>query len=212
MNTIYAVARDTTYTFDISGNILAKYPVAVPEILSSNSIIIETGSTPQIIASGQNIVLTRNLNGDTVSQFSIDGSYGGVGFVFNIDHNGNYFLGAGKNGSYFILKCGPTGNVLATWDSTVSKYMKFNGGMEGIVTDTAGRVFVDDMGNSKIKVFGNDGVFLGQCETFLNTKKWLGTDYNYATDREFFLNANNDVCLLEGDIFSKLYIYHIPIK
>ncbi|MGA2507231.1 MAG: hypothetical protein ABSF80_07125 [Chitinispirillaceae bacterium] len=213
MNTIYAVARDTTYTFDISGNILAKYSVAVPEIIySANNIVIETGSTPQIIASGQNIVLMRNLNGDTVSRFSIDGSYGGVGFVFNIDHNGDYLLGGGKGSSYFILKCGPTGNVLATWDSTVSEYMKFNGGIEGIVTDTAGRVFVDDMGNSKIKVFGNDGVFLGQCETFLNTQKWQGTDQNYAIDQAFFLNANNDVCLLERDIFSKLYIYHIPVK
>jgi hypothetical protein len=210
-NTVYVVARDTTYTFDITGNILAKNPVAIREILYSTDAIIKTGSAPQVIAINGNLVMVRNLmNGDTVSQFSIDGSYGGLSSVLSIDYNGNYFLGA-YNGGYSYLKCGPTGTVLATWDSTVSKYMKFNVPQE-IATDSAGRVYIDDAGNSRIMVFSNTGEYIGQCETFLNTQKWQGTSYNMAMDRSLFINANNDLCLLEGEVFSKIFIFHIPIK
>jgi hypothetical protein len=212
MNTIYAVARDTTYTFDILGNVLVKYPVAIREILYSTDAIIKTGSTPQITAVRGNLVMVRNLmNGDTVSQFSIDGgSYGSLSTLLSIDRNGNYFLGTSIN-SYCFLKCGPAGTVLATWDSTFSKYMKFNA-PQGIATDSAGRFYIDDAGNSRIMIFSNTGEYLGQYETFLNTQKWQRTSYNMAIDRALFLNANNDLCLLEGDVFSKIYVYHVPVK
>jgi hypothetical protein len=213
MNTIYAVARDTTYTFDITGNVLAKYPVAIREILYSIDVIIQMGSAPQTIAVNGNYVMKRNLiNGDTISQFFIDGSYGSLSTTLSVDYTGNYFLGIYMSANnYPVLKCGPAGNVLATWDSTVSRYMRFNV-IQEMATDSSNRVYIDDAGNSRIMVFSNTGEYLGQCETFLNTQKWQGTSYNTAMDRSLFINANNDLCLLEGEVFSKIFIFHIPIK
>jgi hypothetical protein len=184
----------------------------IPEILGGSSgIFIYLGDTILITSTraDQNLVLTRNLNGDTVSQFFLDGGNGGLLSVINIDPSGNYFLGTHRGGSYGVLKCSPTGNVLATWDSTVSRYMKFNV-IFGMTTDFAGRVYIDDAGNSRILVFSNNGTFIGQLETFLNTKKWQGTDYDTSQHRALFINSAGDICLLESYIFSKLFIYRLP--
>lgn len=202
---LYTVFKDTTFKYDASGNLLQKYPLEVPEILTRTAFVDAADSllifalNPQ-----QRIVEVKNLDGDTIASFGVpNGSIGGMGSI-SADKNRNVFIGDRSLGK--VYKYDLNGNLLATLGAQGQVPSQF-GRVEGVTTDSLGRIYVDDSQNDFIYVFSNNGSFFGRFETHMNTARWYGTVNDNSEHLSLFLNSTAGICLLEGNVSKKLFIY-----
>jgi hypothetical protein len=77
------------------------------------------------------------------------------------DRDGNVYIADGMGNNNRIAKFNREGNWVAGWGQTGTGPGQFNKIM-GIVTDSAGNVYVADAGNRRIQVFDNNGTFKSQ--------------------------------------------------
>jgi DNA-binding beta-propeller fold protein YncE len=73
--------------------------------------------------------------------------------------------GYGGDSNARIVKLGPNGKVIKTWDEKGSGPGEFNEPY-GIALDSADRVFVADWANSLIQIFDPDGNFIAEWKQF----------------------------------------------
>jgi hypothetical protein len=200
---LYSVFRDSTFKYDVNGNLIEGYALSIPEMLSKTTCILTRDSLViYAINRAEKTIVARNLSGDTLHSFTHDAASVNMNGIA-VDGNRNIF--AADRSLDKIYKFSPEGTLIHEWGAQGTGANQF-GRIEGITLDPAGRLYVDDSENSRIAVFGNDGSLITKFESFVNTKKWQGTVNDNSEHLTVFVTGDR-FCLLEGNAFKKLFIY-----
>ena len=114
------------------------------------------------------------------------------------DREGNVYIADGMGTNNRIAKFNRDGNWVAGWGQTGSGPGQFNKIM-GIVTDSAGNLYVADAGNRRIQVFDGNGTVKSQI-TGIGSPQAIcmtsgSTQYLYSS------NSNDPESLDNGEIY-----------
>lgn len=201
---LYVVFNDTTFEYDIDGNLISKIPLNIPEILTGT---VHVGADDSVLIYAVNrergTLSVRNLTGDTVLELIFNGGLAGGLGVATSDKNGNIFIS--DNSAKKIYKYGPDGNPL----TVIGKDSLFYGfgSIDGMTVDSLGNIYVDDSQNDFVYIFSSDGTPVGRFQEHLNTSKWGGTAFDNSEHQSFFINSQFSICILEGNSAKRLFVY-----
>jgi virginiamycin B lyase len=148
---------DNVWVADVKGNVVVKLSQEGKVLLTLGTKGVMGGGRPDNFLGPANVYVGPNGDIFVADGHAVLPAGGGEWFGYNARVSGEMYAG--------IVKFSPDGKFIKRWGKLGTGPGEFNV-PHNIAMDSQGRVFVSDVGNSRIQIFDQDGKFLDQWKQF----------------------------------------------